>query len=217
MGHGAAPRPAHRCVHDRARSEGRRRSLGDDRHERPRRRAAARVDPRRPAHARSGPGRREAAATAVLGAGNWIDNAHYPNIYFSDAFFAQPAERAEVARSSASRRRCARSRRSRRSVRSPMSPATARPRQARGQPLCLTFDPERSGDLYYLPARGYIMDTEDEPAATAHGSLHDYDREVPLIVLRRAAKPPARSPADADMRSSPRCSPPGSACALASV
>ena len=35
--------------------------------------------------------------------------------------------------------------------------------------LCLTFDRERSGDLYYLPARGYIMDTEDEPAATAHG------------------------------------------------
>ena len=54
--------------------------------------------------------------------------------------------------------------------------------------LCLTFDRERSGDLYYLPARGWIMDSEDEPAATAHGSLHDYDRLVPLIVL-----PPGRT------------------------
>ena len=57
------------------------------------------------------------------------------------------------------------------------------------RPLCNTFDRERSGDLYYLPARGWIMDTQDEPAATAHGSIHEYDREVPLIILAPGRKP----------------------------
>src|SRR6201999_590253 len=30
------------------------------------------------------------AAAAVLGPGQWIDNAHYPNVFFSKAMLAQP-------------------------------------------------------------------------------------------------------------------------------
>ena len=49
--------------------------------------------------------------------------------------------------------------------------------------LCLTFDPERSGELFYLPRRGWTVVDEDDPSATAHGSWHDYDQLVPLILL----------------------------------
>ncbi|HSN27940.1 MAG TPA: alkaline phosphatase family protein [Kofleriaceae bacterium] len=142
------------------------------------------------------------AAVAVLGSGTWIDNAHYPNIYLSDAFKAQPAGE----RKSAIQRILA-ALRSFPSIEKVGAVADiaghCETRKPADQPLCLTFDRERSGDLYYLPARGYIMDTEDEPAATAHGSLHDYDREVPLIVLgpRRTKHAPATAPGEhRDMR-----------------
>jgi predicted AlkP superfamily pyrophosphatase or phosphodiesterase len=143
-----------------------------------------------------------AAASATLGPGNWIANAHYPNIYFSKAFFRQPAREQKSA-----------IKRVLDALRS--FPAIERvgvvadiaghceTRPPADQPLCLTFDRERSGDLYYLPARGWIMDTEDDPAATAHGSLHDYDREVPLIVLPpgRTKHAPQDRPSDrTDMR-----------------
>jgi hypothetical protein len=49
--------------------------------------------------------------------------------------------------------------------------------------LCLTFDPERSGDLFYLPAEGWILQDDSEPLATAHGSMQDYDLLVPVILV----------------------------------
>ncbi|MGN6107167.1 MAG: hypothetical protein ACTHU0_18815, partial [Kofleriaceae bacterium] len=55
--------------------------------------------------------------------------------------------------------------------------------------ICLALDPERSGELVYLPRRGWILEEAGERLATAHGSLHDYDREVPVILL-----PPGRAP-----------------------
>lgn len=142
------------------------------------------------------------AATAVLGQGSWVDNAHYPYVYFSDAFRAQPAGE----RKSAIQRVLA-ALRSFPAIEKVGVVADAaghcNTRKPADQPLCLTFDPERSGDLYYLPARGYIVDSEQDPEATAHGSLHDYDREVPLIVLgpRRSTHAPATAPGEhRDMR-----------------
>jgi hypothetical protein len=127
-----------------------------------------------------------AAASAVLGPGTWIDNAHYPNVYFSDAFFAQPAGEQKSAIT-----RVLSALRSFPSIEKAGVTADVEghcdSRTGDARALCLTFDPSRSGDLYYLPARGFIMDSADEPAATAHGSLHDYDREVPLLIL-----PPGR-------------------------
>jgi hypothetical protein len=144
-----------------------------------------------------------AAAAASLGPGNWIANAHYPNIYFTPQFFQQSAYEQKQAI-----KRVINALRSFPSIDKVGVVADiaghCETRPPADQPLCLTFDRERSGDLYYLPARGWIMDTEDEPAATAHGSLHDYDREVPLIVLppRRKKHDPADHPSDkVDMRS----------------
>ena len=142
------------------------------------------------------------AAAAVLGPGTWIDNAHYPNIYFSPAMLAQPKE--ELA--SAEKRvldalhsfpgieKVGR-------VVDFAGHCDTRTGEARA--LCLTFDPERSGDLFYLPAAGWILQDEDEPLATAHGSLHDYDRLVPVIVVPPHAVPhapqAAPSPGELDM------------------
>jgi hypothetical protein len=128
------------------------------------------------------------AASAVLGQGRWIDDAHYPNIYLSAQMLAQPkGERVSaekhvmdallalpgierVGRTADFEGRCEQ-------------------RRGDARALCNTFDPERSGELYYLLASGWILEDEDEHTATAHGSLHDYDRLVPVIVL-----PPGRSP-----------------------
>ncbi|MEO6776969.1 MAG: alkaline phosphatase family protein [Kofleriaceae bacterium] len=121
------------------------------------------------------------AASAVLGPGTWIDNAHAPNLYFSKAMLAQP--KGELA--SATQR--------------VMFALRAFPgiervgrvsdyaghcdaRAGIGRTLCLTFDPDRSGDLFYLPKRGWIV-TGDDAVATASGSLQAYDQRVPLIVV----------------------------------
>lgn len=138
-----------------------------------------------------------AAASATLGPGDWIANTHYPNIYFTDAFFTQPPREQKSAI-----KRVLDALRSFPAIEKAGVTADVAghcdTRPAADRALCLTFDPQRSGDLYYLPARGWIMDTEDEPAATAHGSIHEYDREVPLIILApdRIHHDPQTSPAD---------------------
>jgi hypothetical protein len=128
------------------------------------------------------------AASAVLGPGEWIDNAHYPNIFFSKAMLAQPKD--ELASAS---KRVLDALRSfpgiERVGRVADYAGHCETRSGDARVLCLTFDAERSGDLFYLPAKGWIMEDEDEPAATAHGSMHDYDQLVPVIVL-----PPGRTP-----------------------
>jgi hypothetical protein len=55
--------------------------------------------------------------------------------------------------------------------------------------LCLALDPERSGEILYVPGPGWILQGGDEPAATNHGSLQAYDRLVPMILLA-----PGRTP-----------------------
>jgi len=57
--------------------------------------------------------------------------------------------------------------------------------------ICLALDPERSGEVFYMPAEGYVMEDDDIELATAHGSLHDYDRLVPVIVLAPGRTPHA--------------------------
>ena len=127
------------------------------------------------------------AASAVLGPGEWIDNAHYPNVYLSKAMLAQPKSELvsatkrvlDALRSFPGIERVGR-------VADFAGHCDARTGDARV--LCLTFDPERSGDLFYMPAKGWIMQDDDEPLATAHGSMHDYDRLVPVILV-----PPTRT------------------------
>lgn len=135
------------------------------------------------------------AASAVLGPGQWIDNAHYPNIFFSKAMLAQP--KGELASAT------------QRVIYALKSfPGIERvgkvsdyagdcdKRTGQAYILCITFDPERSGDLFYLPGRGWIMQDDDEPTATAHGSWQDYDQLVPLLLVPpdRTAHPPTTQP-----------------------
>ena len=123
------------------------------------------------------------AASAVLGPGTWIDNAHYPSIYFSKAMLAQP--KGELA--SATQRVMFALRAFpgiERVGRVSDYAGNCDKRTGVAFVLCLTFDPERSGDLFYMPASGWILQDDDEPAATAHGSWHDYDQRVPLILIQ---------------------------------
>jgi hypothetical protein len=143
------------------------------------------------------------AASAVLGAGEWIDDLHYPYVYFSKPALAQPPKELESA--------------AKRVVNALRSfPGIARAdrvapyvgncdhRTGVARELCNAFDAERSGDIFFAPARGWIVQDADEPLATAHGSLNDYDQQVPLIYLPPGRKSHAAAPApirdDIDMR-----------------
>ena len=123
-----------------------------------------------------------AAAVATLGPGTWIANAHYPNIYFTRQMLAQP--KSELA---SAEKRVTFALRSFPGVAQVGRVADyaghCETRTGDAFAICLAFDPERSGDLFYLPAPGWIVMDEDEPTATAHGSLNDYDRLVPVIML----------------------------------
>jgi hypothetical protein len=69
-------------------------------------------------------------------------------------------------------------------------------RQGDARALCLSFDRERAGEFFYLPAKGWITEEADDPLATAHGSLNDYDRNVPVLLLpfERTPHAPATTP-----------------------
>ena len=118
------------------------------------------------------------AAATELGGGDWIADAHFPYVYLSKA--AQK----EKDRSKALKKIVF-------ALRS--FPALARVERTDGlagncekrpgdaRRLCLAIDPQRSGEVFYVPRDGWILG--EEAHATAHGSLNAYDREVPLIVL----------------------------------
>jgi hypothetical protein len=123
-----------------------------------------------------------AAASAELGPGNWIDNAHYPNVFFSKAMLAHGKGELEAAT-----KKVIFALRSFPGIEEVGTVADVaghcETRTGRMFALCLTFDPSRSGDVYYLPAKGWVFVDADEAEATAHGSLHDYDQRVPVILM----------------------------------
>lgn len=130
------------------------------------------------------------AAAAVLGQGNWIANAHYPNIFFTKAMLAQPkGELASAVKHILYALKAIPGIAQSGKVSDVAGDCDKRTGDARA--LCLAFDPERSGDLFYLPAPGWIVMDEDEATATAHGSLNAYDRLVPVIELSPDRKPHA--------------------------
>jgi hypothetical protein len=122
------------------------------------------------------------AATAVLGEGRWIAKIDYPNIWLTSAMLKQPKD--ELA--SATKR-----------VINALSsiPGVERAgkvvdlagrceqRTGGDRALCLAFDPERSGELFFTPARFWLHEEAEDPEATGHGSLQDYDQLVPYIEL----------------------------------
>jgi hypothetical protein len=128
------------------------------------------------------------AASAVLGPGTWIAYAHYPSVYLTKAALASKEADNAIKKIVLALR---------------SFPGLARverkadiaghceAREGDDRALCLAIHPERSGEVIFTPAAGWILEDDDEPYATGHGSLNDYDRNVPLIVVPFAKTPHA--------------------------
>ena len=120
------------------------------------------------------------AAVGILGPGTWIAEAKFPTVYLSDPALADPRHEQVVARVVAALREMPGLDR--------VEPVASlvghcETRQGDDRALCLGLDPERSGEVLYMPRTGWILEDDDEPLATAHGSQHDYDQQVPVVVL----------------------------------
>jgi hypothetical protein len=132
------------------------------------------------------------AASTVLGPGNWIASASFPNVYLTPA--AAKSKDADKAL-----RKITLALRSFPGLalvdRTDAYAGNCDARTGDAQAICLALHPQLSGELFYVPAPGWIM----ERYATSHGSLYDYDRDVPVIVLApdragRGGKTPATVP-----------------------
>jgi hypothetical protein len=140
------------------------------------------------------------AASAVLGEGTWIADSDYPNIFFTQAMLSQPAS--ELASASKRVQDALRSFPGIERVgRVADFAGHCETRTGEARALCQSFDTERSGDLFYMLAKGWILQEDEEHAATAHGSLHDYDMLVPVIELApgRARHAPANAPSSGEV------------------
>ena len=188
VGHAAPARRAARPLpRRRSTIEGRRRPVGDDRHERSRR--AARC-PSAPAAGGSrygtDQGRREPRRVDRARSRRVDRDVHYPTVYL-DADGARARRRTRLARTP-----CRRSSFALRSfpglarveLTSDLAGHCERAHRRRVRDLprrSIRARPARSSSCR---ARGWIApDARRDPHATAHGSLYDYDREVPLIML----------------------------------
>jgi hypothetical protein len=122
------------------------------------------------------------AAVVELGPGNWVASAHYPFVYLTRATLAQPKRSLAIVI-----KKIEYALRSfpgiARAGRVDTYAGNCEKRTGDEKALCLTFDPQRSGEIFYVPARGWILMGADDQYATAHGSLNDYDRDVPVLLL----------------------------------
>jgi hypothetical protein len=135
------------------------------------------------------------AASLELGTGKWVSSAKYPTVFLTPAALAHKKRDQAVHKIVLA-------------IKSfPGIALAARTVDYAGQcdkrtgdafAICLSLDIERSGEIFYLPKRNWIVFDRDEPVATAHGSLHDYDREVPVIMLApgRVAHAPQTAPSN---------------------
>jgi hypothetical protein len=130
------------------------------------------------------------AAIVELGPGTWVANAHYPFVFLSKAALAQPKRSLNIVI-----KKIEYALRSfpgiARAGRVDTYAGDCSKHAGDDKALCLTFDPERSGDIFYIPAPGWIVHGADAKYATAHGSLNDYDRNVPVILLPFGRSPHA--------------------------
>jgi predicted AlkP superfamily pyrophosphatase or phosphodiesterase len=47
----------------------------------------------------------------------------------------------------------------------------------------------RSGDLFLVPKRHWVIELRAENEATTHGTVHDYDRRVPILLRGQGVRP----------------------------
>ncbi|CAN5789389.1 alkaline phosphatase family protein [soil metagenome] len=123
-----------------------------------------------------------AAASTELGDGKWVAAAKYPYVWFTPAFFTKP-----VADRSKAMEKALRALRSFPGIamadRSATYAGHCDKRTGEAAALCMMIDPQLAGEVFFLPAAGWITEDADEPLATAHGSWNTYDREVPVLML----------------------------------
>jgi hypothetical protein len=135
------------------------------------------------------------ASSSVLGPGSWIAYAHYPSVYLTKAALAsKEADKAISKIVLALRSFPGLARVERKSD----IAGHCEKREGDDRALCFAIHPERSGEVIFTPAAGWILEDDDEPYATGHGSLNDYDRNVPLIVVPFAKTPHAPDPKPRD-------------------
>ncbi|MBA3818651.1 MAG: alkaline phosphatase family protein, partial [Deltaproteobacteria bacterium] len=127
------------------------------------------------------------AASTQLGPGAWIAAAKFPTLYLSAAARAKPRELDKVVTKIVHALRALPG--IARVERTADLAGHCERRTGEDRVICLALDPVASGEVVYLPKRGWSFVAAHDPVATSHGSLHDYDREVPVILL-----PPGRTP-----------------------
>jgi hypothetical protein len=140
------------------------------------------------------------AAVAELGPGEWIAEAGYPTLYLSRAALAQKPK--DVATALTKIVYALRSFPGLERVEKTADFAGhCETRQGDARTLCETLDPERSGEVIYVPGPGWVIEDADDPVATSHGSMHAYDQQVPVIELApgRTSHPAARGPDTANL------------------
>ncbi len=122
------------------------------------------------------------AAALELGGGDWIANATYPNVYLTAAALARPKTDLKKAM-----KKIVFALRAFPGLalvdRADAYAGNCDERTGDARAVCLALDPERSGDFVYVPAEGWVMQEQADPLATAHGSNHDYDQVVPVVLL----------------------------------
>jgi len=141
------------------------------------------------------------AAATALGLGDWIADVKYPSVYLSAAARARPARDQQRAilkilyalRSFPGLARV---------ERTADFAGQCETRTGDAFLFCLALDPVDSGEVFYMPARGWQVQERKDPVATAHGSIYDYDREVPLLLAPPGRKPhaPLTAPSAAKIR-----------------
>lgn len=126
------------------------------------------------------------AAQAELGPGQWVASAKYPNIYLTAA-----ARAANDHDRSYAIKKILFALHSFPGIamvdRTEQFAGHCETRTGEAFRICQMLDVERSGDIFYLQQRGWVLEKVDERFATAHGSPYEYDSEVPVIML-----PPGR-------------------------
>jgi hypothetical protein len=135
------------------------------------------------------------AAITQLGPGQWIATVRYPNVYLSKAVLAAK-ERDKVvhkiilALESFPGIELA--------ARTVDYAGGCDKRTGTAFAICLSLDVERSGEIFFLTKRNWLVVERAEPQATTHNTLYDYDREVPVIMLAPGRSPhvPAAAPSN---------------------
>lgn len=140
------------------------------------------------------------AAIAELGPGEWIAAAKFAGgIYLTKAALAQPDRERNIAL-----KKIVYAVRSfpgiARAERTDAYAGHCETRTGDAFVLCQMLDPERSGEVFFLPRRGWVL--YDTPHATSHGSWNDYDLQVPVIMVSPSsvAHAPLARPSETTIR-----------------